>query len=59
MYYAMHINVIFIFLDNYEYGLKLMYKLNKNSNLHSEVEERGRGTIFNNIIIRTILLFTH
>uniref|UniRef100_A0A2S2NLM2 DUF4806 domain-containing protein n=1 Tax=Schizaphis graminum TaxID=13262 RepID=A0A2S2NLM2_SCHGA len=30
-------------IDNYEYGLKLMYKLNKNTNLHSEVEERGRG----------------
>jgi len=39
----MYTNVIIIFLDNYEYGLKLMYKLNKNSNLHSEVEERGRG----------------
>lgn len=43
MNYAMYINVIFIFLDNYEYGLKLMYKLNKNANLHSEIEERGRG----------------
>lgn len=40
---AMYINVIFMFIDNYEYGLKLMYKLNKNSNLHSEIEERGRG----------------
>lgn len=31
-------------IDNYEYGLKLMYKLNKNAlQLHSEVEERGRG----------------
>ncbi|XP_029346545.1 uncharacterized protein LOC107882671 isoform X1 [Acyrthosiphon pisum] len=30
-------------IDNYEYGLKLMYKLNKNANLHSEIEERGRG----------------
>jgi len=39
----MYINLIFISLDNYEYVLKLMYKLNKNSNLHSEVEERGRG----------------
>lgn len=38
----MYINVIFKFIDNYEYGLKLMYKLNKNSNLHSEIEESGR-----------------
>lgn len=40
---AMYLNVIFIFLDNYEYGLKLMHKLNKNSNLYSEIEERGHG----------------
>lgn len=39
-------------LDNYEYGIKLIYKVNKHLNnnsldhslnLHSEVEERGRG----------------
>lgn len=40
---TMHINLIFKFIDNYEYGLKLMYTLNKNANLHSEIEERGRG----------------
>jgi len=36
--------IICIFTDNYDYGLKLMYRAAKHNELHSEAElERGRG----------------
>lgn len=42
--------ISFNILDNYDYGLRLVYKVNRNMNtnnsdgiLHSEVEARGRG----------------